>query len=113
MMARGRSRLGTGGEVDPDELGRAAADVHDEELLGPGVTSGAQEMTARRAPPRLDDLQREARSRADLLEELRAVAGPAGRPRSRRGRIRFTSWRWSFCLQMRMRPDRSASWPSG
>ncbi len=67
-------------EIEPDELGRPAADVEDEHGRGLVVdqrgAAGDRELGLRLAA---DDFQRETRPVFDAVEELRAVGGgPAG-----------------------------------
>ena len=76
-MRRRRPSAG-GGEVDPDELRRAAADVEEDDAGGVRVD---QRGAAGDGEPRLglarDDLEREAGLLADAVDELRAVLGRA------------------------------------
>ena len=77
-------------QVEPDELGRAAADVEDQQLRGPRRRPAARRRSPRAAPPpRAGSPRAAARSAAPPSPGSGCRCARAGRPRSRRaGRCR-------------------------
>ena len=70
-------------EVEPDQLGRAAADVEDQHLLAPPATPAARRRSPPAAPPpRAGSPRAAARSRAPPAPGSGCRCAPAGRPRS-------------------------------